>query len=361
MDGDYGSALSTIHHLRSALATTHFTRGPGIKFGTNIADRIVMDGMAFPILIAVITTLVLFTLWQVITGLMDPSKRRLKERLSTEGSRVGGGNAQLSITMDREATGLSAQLAKVGPLQGIYRQILQAWPDLSLTKFLSFSVGLAVMFAVLSFALVGAPIVSLIAALVGGYIPFLALSRKRNKRQNMMSLQLPDALDFLSRILKAGHSFSTGLQMMATELPKPLGAEFGRAYDQHSLGLSMEDALKDMAVRIESTDFAFFVTATLIQRQTGGDLSEVLNNISGMIRQRIRLAQNVKAKTAEGRFTGYILSAFPAVMFVLASILNPEYTSVLWKTTTGMAMLSIAFGLMLTGLFVIKKITTVRV
>jgi tight adherence protein B len=180
-------------------------------------------------------------------------------------------------------------------------------------------------------------------------------------RQSSLSNQLPEALDFLSRVLKAGHSLSTGLQMMSEEIPKPLGQEFRRAYDQHSLGMSMEDSLKDMSVRIESTDFAFFVTATLIQRQTGGDLSEVLNNISGMIRQRIRLAQNVKAKTAEGRFTGYLLSAFPAVMFVIASILNPEYTSVLWKTTTGMALLTVAFVLMLSGLFVIKKITTVRV
>ena len=321
-----------------------------------------MDGMVLPILIAVITALVLFTLWQVISGLMDPSKRKIKERLSTEGPRtIAGGNVPLSITMNQEATGLSGQLAKLGPLQGIYRQILQAWPDLSLTMFLCIAAGLAVMLGMIAFAFTGALIVALVAAIIGGYIPFLVLSRKRAKRQNMMCLQLPDALDFLSRILKAGHSLSTGLQMMAQELPKPLGTEFGRAYDQHSLGLSMEDALKDMAVRIESTDFAFFVTATLIQRQTGGDLSEVLNNISGMIRQRIRLAQSVKAKTAEGRFTGYILSAFPAVMFVIASILNPDYTAVLWKTTTGMAMLCVAFGLMLSGLFVIKKITTVRV
>ena len=262
--------------------------------------------------------------------------------------------------MNQEATGLSGKLSKLGPLQGIYRQVIQAWPDLSLATFLSISVGLALGFGVLSYAFVGAWIVSLVAALVGGYIPFLLLGRKRNKRQQMLCNQLPDALDFLSRILKAGHSFSTGLQMMAEELPKPLGSEFGRAYDQHSLGMSMEDALKDMVVRIESTDFAFFVTATLIQRQTGGDLSEVLNNIGGMIRQRIRLAQNVKAKTAEGRFTGYILSGFPAVMFVIASVLNPGYTSVLWTTTTGMAMLCAAFGLMLIGLFVIKKITTGR-
>lgn len=321
-----------------------------------------MDGMFLPILIAGVTVLVVFTVWQLIRTLLNPEKRKLKERLSTEGPRSQqNGNAPLSITVESGATGLSAQLTKLGPLGGLYRQIIQAWPDLSLVVFLCSAAGLALTCAVLSFAVTGALIVAGVAAIVGGYIPFLLLSRKRNKRQQLLSNQLPDALDFLSRILKAGHSFSTGLQMMAEELPKPLGAEFGRAYDQHSLGLSMEDALRDMAVRIESTDFAFFVTATLIQRQTGGDLSEVLNNISGMIRQRIRLAQNVRAKTAEGRFTGYILSAFPAVMFVIASVMNPEYTQVLWKTTTGMMLLAVAFGLTLTGLFVIKKITTVRV
>jgi tight adherence protein B len=321
-----------------------------------------MDGMFLPILIAIVTVLVAFTIWQVVKGLMDPDKRKLKERLSTEGPRSQGGTAlPLSITVQQEATGLSGKLAKLGLLKGLYRQILQAYPDLSLATFLMLCVGLALGLSILAFAVVGAPIVAAVAGVVGGYIPFLMLGRKRNKRQQMLSNQLPEALDFLSRVLKAGHSLSTGLQMMSEEIPKPLGQEFRRAYDQHSLGMSMEDSLKDMSVRIESTDFAFFVTATLIQRQTGGDLSEVLNNISGMIRQRIRLAQNVKAKTAEGRFTGYLLSAFPAVMFVIASILNPEYTSVLWKTTTGMALLTVAFVLMLSGLFVIKKITTVRV
>jgi tight adherence protein B len=172
---------------------------------------------------------------------------------------------------------------------------------------------------------------------------------------------LPEALDFLSRVLRSGHSFSTGLQMMGEELPQPLAGEFRRAYDQHSLGLSVEESLKDMAKRIESTDFAFFITAVLIQRQTGGDLSEVLGNISGMIRQRIRLEQHVKAKTAEGRFTGYILSAFPAVMFVLSYMLNPDYAGVLIRTNTGLTLLGVALGLELMGLYFIKKLTTVRV
>src|SRR5204863_8156518 len=136
--------------------------------------------------------------------------------------------------------------------------------------------------------------------------------QKRGRRQRAIANQLPEALDFLSRVLQAGHSFSTGVQMMSEELLDPLKTEFRRCYDQHSLGQPLEDSLKEMTTRVESTDFAFFVTAVLIQRQTGGDLAEVLNNISDMIRQRIGLQQHVKAKTAEGRFTGYIMVAFPS-------------------------------------------------
>ena len=149
--------------------------------------------------------------------------------------------------------------------------------------------------------------------------------------------------------------------MMGDELPKPIADEFRRAYDQHSLGQSVEDALKDMTTRIESPDFAFFITAVLIQRQTGGELSEVLKNISGMIRGRIRPQQNVKAKTAEGRFTGYVMVAFPLVMFFIAYWLNPDLTGVLLTTSTGRWMLGIAGFFQILGLFAIKKITTVTV
>jgi tight adherence protein B len=176
-----------------------------------------------------------------------------------------------------------------------------------------------------------------------------------------MVMQLPEALDFLSRILRAGHSLSTGVQMMGEELPQPLASEFRRAYDQHSLGQPLEDAFKDMAGRIDSTDFAFFVTAVLIQRQTGGDLSEVLTNISDMIRGRIRLQSHVKAKTAEGRFTGYILVAFPAVMFVIVNMLNPEYGNILIHTPLGLKLLGTAFGLQMLGLWAIRKVTSIKV
>jgi tight adherence protein B len=239
--------------------------------------------------------------------------------------------------------------------------MLQAYPDKSLGKFLTSAGIYGVAFGGLTLLITASFAVGVLAGLAGAYFPFMLLSMKANKRQRQIALQLPEALDFLTRILRAGHSLSTGLQMMGEELAQPLAGEFRRAYEQHSLGVSMEDSLRETAARIESSDFAFFVTAVLIQRQTGGDLSEVLKNISAMIRGRVRLAQHVKAKTAEGRFTGYVLVAFPAVMFFLSYYMNPGYAGVLLHDPDGRMLLGVAVGLQMFGLFAIKKITTVKV
>jgi tight adherence protein B len=150
------------------------------------------------------------------------------------------------------------------------------------------------------------------------------------------------------------------LQMIGQELPDPLATEFRRAYDAHSLGLPLDEALKDTAARIESTDFGFFVTAMLIQRQTGGDLSEVLEHISQMIRNRIRLQQHVRAKTAEGRLPGYILTAFPVLMFMISYTLNPAYAGMLLHGY-GLYMLGVSAFLCIIGLIAIRKITTLKV
>jgi tight adherence protein B len=172
--------------------------------------------------------------------------------------------------------------------------------------------------------------------------------------------QLPEALDFLARILRAGHSLATALQMAAEELPDPLASEFRRCYDQHSLGQNLEDTLKEAAQRVDTPDFAFFVTAVLIQRQTGGDLAEVLTNIGGMSRSRIRLQQHVKAITAEGRLVGYILLALPFVFFVVLYAINPAYAGVLLTTDVGQYLVMIAVILQVLGLISIRMIVNVR-
>jgi tight adherence protein B len=320
-----------------------------------------MNGNLLPILAAAAVALLVFGVWQVISTLADPERRKLKQRLVAEGSRPASSDVQRQITLQAEDQGLAALLTQWTYFDKLNSALIHAYPDMSLTKFVSIAAGIGGFVALLTVAITQSFTVGGIAGAVGIYMPCVWLGHKKAKRQKMLAEQLPEALDFLSRILRAGHSLSTGLQMMAEELPKPLALEFRRAYDQHTLGSPLEDCLKDVAKRIESTDFAFFVTAVLIQRQTGGDLSEVLGNISGMIRQRIRLQQHVKAKTAEGRFTGYILSAFPAVMFVIAYSLNPNYAGVLINTTKGLMLLGGAFGLQLVGLYFIKKITTVTV
>lgn len=321
-----------------------------------------MDSMLLPIVAGLAVILLVFSGWQIAMNLANSQKRKLKQRLSADGKLDVPSAVQKNLSLQQEnEEGLAAVLVQWAFFENINRMLRHAYPETTLTKFVSIAAGMGAALLLIFFAVTQQIVVALVAGAIGIYLPCIWLSGKKNKRQRMLADQLPEALDFLSRILRAGHSLSTGLQMMAEELPQPLAAEFRRAYDQHSLGSPMEDCLKDIARRIESTDFAFFVTAVLIQRQTGGDLSEVLGNISGMIRQRIRLQQNVKAKTAEGRFTGYLLSAFPAVMFCIAYTLNPDYAGVLIHTSTGLMLLGVAFGLQLIGLFAIKKITTVVV
>ena len=324
-----------------------------------------MDGMIFPI-IAIAVALGLFAVWQIVTTMTNGEKRRLKQRLSNEGNGssngVGNSTQQLSILLQQQDTeGLSGKLSKFSLFDRIQERLTQAYPNLSLSKFVIICLAMGVVLFLTALVVTDSVVISLGVGAVASYLPVMYVNGKRNKRQRILADQLPEALDFLSRVLRAGHSLSTGLQMMGEELPAPLAEEFQHAYDDHSLGLSLEESLKNMAKRIESTDFAFFITAVLIQRQTGGDLSEVLNNISGMIRQRIRLQSHVKAKTAEGRFTGYILSAFPGIMFFIAYTMNPTYTGVLLKTTAGLELLGTAFGMQMLGLYCIRKITTVKV
>jgi len=321
-----------------------------------------MTDLIFPTIAAGSVAMGAYGISAIARGFMgNGAERRLKDRLqSTVESEVQSDIAK-SI---RRRTGLDevqGVLAQYEIFHEINKTLLQSAPNVTLKRFLWIVAGSAFGAFMLVFLVTTGFVVSLVAAILGGAVPFLGLMNKRNKRQRLLSEQLPDALDFMGRALRAGHSMPTAFQMMGEELPEPIGGEFRRVFEHHSLGASMEDALKSAVIRVESTDFAFFVTSALIQRQTGGDLSEVLNNITGMIRARVRLQQHVKAKTAEGRFTGYILAAFPAVMFVVSYCLNKEYAGRLLQETIGMVMLGGAFSLQLIGLFVIRKITTVQV
>jgi tight adherence protein B len=319
-----------------------------------------MDGYVFIALLALTEITLAVVLIQVTFELLETKKRRLQERLASDaGERGEFESAYKPIVIQRSAD-LPKVLARFAAMRALAHKLERACPTIALPRFLFLVTGTAILAGVALYLLTDSVFVSVLAGVVAAMIPFFVVNSRCQRRQRAIDDQLPEALEFLARILRAGHSLSTGLQMGADELPEPLAGEFRRCYDQHSLGQPLDVVMKEMAVRIGTSDFAFFVTAVLIQRQTGGDLAEVLGNISGMIRQRIRLQQHVKAITAEGRLVGYILLALPIVFFFILYFLNRDYVSILITTPEGGWLLFGAFMMQIFGLLTIRKIVSIK-
>jgi len=307
---------------------------------------------------AIAAALLVWGIARLVTDLIPSVQSRAHKRL------IGGARADLqatdaiSILRKRPDSFRAQQFPKMAQ----FEQRLQAvMPDTSLARFAFICVALGFVCGGLASYVAGPFPAGLILLGVGVAAPVLVVNAMRAKRERVLSDELIDALDFLARVLRAGHSLATALQMCSEELPQPIADEFRQCHEQLSLGRSMEEALLAMAIRMDLTDFNFFVTSVMIQRQTGGDLAEILDNIAKMIRNRIRLQQQVKALTSEGRATGWVLAALPVGMFIVMSIMNPNYVSLLLNDPTGRMMLGSSAGLLVLGLVIIKRIVTIKV
>ena len=174
-----------------------------------------------------------------------------------------------------------------------------------------------------------------LAAIAAGSLPMFWLLWRRKRRLKAFNNLLPDALEMLARILRSGQSLAFGFSAVAGEIGEPVGREFGRVFEEQNLGIAMDESLRSLCQRIPSLDLRFFVTAVILQRQTGGDLSEILDRIGALIRDRFRILGQVQALTGEGRLSGIILLALPLVLFVVVYNLNPEYVSMLFTDPRG--------------------------
>src|SRR5205823_8758827 len=192
-------------------------------------------------------------------------------------------------------------------------------------------------------------------------MPWLWLYHKRASRLKKFAGQLPDAMELVARALRAGHSLAAGMHVVAEEMPAPISKEFGRVYEEQNLGISLEDALKGMCDRVPNLDLRFFVTSVAIQRQTGGDLAEILDRIGYVIRERYRILGQVKALTAEGRLSGVVLIALPFALFVFMLHIKPDYVSMLWTHPTGIKIALFPLGMKVLGALVIRKIVNIKV
>ena len=200
-----------------------------------------------------------------------------------------------------------------------------------------------------------------VAALTTAGLPLIWMLFRRRCRFNKFAQQLPDALELVARALRSGHSLQSGLHVVVQEMPAPISVEFGCAHEEQNLGVPIEQALKSMLRRMPNLDLKFFVTAVAIQRQSGGDLAEILDKIGHIIRERFKILGQVKALTGEGRLSGVVLMALPIALFFAVYHLNREYVMLLFTDPLGKKMIAFAAVTQILGAVVIKKIIAIKV
>jgi tight adherence protein B len=242
------------------------------------------------------------------------------------------------------------------------RWIDQSGVKTSLSTVLMASIGLGVGMAFLMNMFTGpVPVALLLAGGMGMGMPFVYLNVKRNRRLRKFEEEFPDALDLIARALKAGHAFVTGLKMVADEMDEPVGPEFRKTFDEQNFGLPLKDALENLTERIPSLDVRFFATAVLIQRETGGNLSEILENLGHVVRERFKILRQVRVYTAHGRMTGYVLLALPAVLCIALSFINPDHMNLLFRERMGQMLLMIAIVMQAVGYIWIRQVVKIEV
>lgn len=200
-----------------------------------------------------------------------------------------------------------------------------------------------------------------VCGLMVGSLPWLWAWWKRRSRFKRFAMQLPDAMGLIARALRSGHSLPSALSVISDEMPAPVATEFGMAFEEQNLGVPIDKALRSMLKRMPNLDLKFFVTAVAIQKQSGGDLAEILDKISYVIRERFKILGTVAALTAEGRLSGIVLMALPFGLFLAVYALNPDYVMLLFTSDEGRKMVAAAVVMQIVGAFVIKKIVNIKV
>lgn len=308
-----------------------------------------------------------YAIFSLVRDLRKPDVKRVQDRLREKSGFDGDSNAEKAVKASilrqkKEAESLIAgALSKLSVIGALQRMLDQANVHFSATSVLINLTGLGACGYIACHFLNQELWISISVALGLVLVPLLVVFVMRKIRLNRFLNQLPDVFELMSQALRAGHSLPNAVLVISQQLSDPVRSEFARVFHEQNLGIKIEDALKGMAKRIGMMDVNFFVTAVCIQRQTGGDLAEVLDNISGVIRERIKLFGMVKALTAEGRLSGWVLLALPIVVFVLELVVNPNYADKLLSTEIGNYMLITGAVMQLLGLAMIQKIVNIKV
>jgi tight adherence protein B len=319
--------------------------------------------MLLPIIVFVVVTTAIVSGYFAVTLLPGRLKQRQVDRRLRELSQpVAQPTDGVSIVLRPEERPLLSRIAIATPvgrwLEGL---IEQSGVRTTITVVILISAASAILCAVIGVMIVRHSLSLYVGAAIGCTVPVGFLLRRRSVRRKRFEEMFPEALDLLSRAIKAGHAFQTAMNMVAEELPDPVGPEFRKTFDQQNFGLPLRDALNAMADRVQTMDVKFFVTAVLIQRETGGNLSEILDNLAHVVRDRFKVLRQVRVHTAHGRFTGWVLLALPASLAVALSFINPPHMQLLFREPMGQTMLAGAGVMQTIGFFWIQRVIKIEV
>lgn len=294
------------------------------------------------------------------------SEKNLEKRLRTiERASVGGIPDDAIDLLRQEKLSdipwLNEMMLEWGSLRRIQKLLDQAESTWTVGKLISISVVLFVLGSWGASFRAPSIVLALIVGLALGALPTLVTLIKRGRRLRKFEELLPDTIDLMARALRAGHTISSSIEMVAAEGTEPVASEFKRVFEQQNFGLPLREAMLSLVERVPLPDISFLVTAILVQKETGGNLAEVLDKTAVVIRERFRLRGQLRVYTAQGRLTGWILASLPFIMFVLLSIVNPAYMRILLTDPAGRTLIYVGIVLMVVGGWVIRKVIDIKV
>lgn len=323
-----------------------------------------MDNLLLMFIVAGFLAVVLlveggFILWQ---SNRSAEARRLQQRL--QALSAGGLSRESDLLKKRllaESEGVERLLLRIPRVRLVDRVLLQSGLQMTVASLAGWTL-CAAFAGLMLFLVTTAPWWTLPLLCAGaGCIPFLYVLRSRRKRLHKIEEQLPETLDLMSRAMRAGHAFLSALQMAGTEGAEPIAREFRITAEEVNYGVAMQEALTNLAVRIPITDLRFFVVAVAVQRETGGNLAELLDKIASLIRARFKLLGTIRVLSTEGRLSGWILTILPFALLGIINLINPKFMSILWKDPAGMIAIYAGLTLMIIGIFWMWRIIKIRV
>ena len=321
-----------------------------------------MNILIVGLLMFVVSVLVLESMLYAIRTIKNPDRNKIRNRLralsAEDATDVTDILRKRSLS---EVPGLDRVLSCLPMAKRLDRLLEQANVQYPLGFFVLLTFVLASAgYLGSSFATTN-PGISLIAGALLGAIPFYYVCSRKKRRMKKFESQLPDGLELIGRALRAGHAFSSGLKLAADEFDDPLGTEFGRTLDEVNFGVSVPDALKNLAGRVDSQDLRYFVVSVIIQREAGGNLAEIMDKIGHIIRERFKLRGKIRVLSAEGKMTAIILAALPFLVIIALHFMNPNYINTLLTEPAGRKISAVAGFMMVVGILVMKKLIRIKV